>query len=189
LFQPELQRARDEVPEAKAMLAVLTAYNQNEPDKFNESVAGYLAHLDSSANFDMSRVKTETFFNDLAPFYQCIVLYGIVFGLSLVGLLLTAYWEVAGHIVCRGAFWLALFTLLLNTWALITRMYLQVRPPVTNLYSAAVWIGWGCVLLGLILEHLFRNGIGTVAAAVPGFLSMLLAHHLAGSGDTLQMME
>src|SRR5207244_9351375 len=36
---------------------------------------------------------------------------------------------------------------------------------------------------------LYRNGIGTIVAAVPGFLTMLLAHHLAGSGDTLQMME
>ena len=68
-------------------------------------------------------------------------------------------------------------------------MYIQARPPVTNLYSAAVWIGWGCVLLGLLLEYLYRNGIGTIVAAVPGFLTMLLAHHLAGSGDTLQMME
>jgi len=190
MFEPELKKAREEgPPEAKAMLAILTAHGDNDPERFNEAVDGYLGHADASASCDMKRVRTEAFFDDLAPFYQCIVLYVIVFALAFVGLLLTAFTDIAGQILCRTAFWLALFTLLLNSWALITRMYLQGRPPVTNLYSAAVWIAWGCVLLGLILEHLYRNGIGTVVAAVSGFLSMLLAHHLAGSGDTLQMME
>jgi ABC-type transport system involved in cytochrome c biogenesis permease subunit len=68
-------------------------------------------------------------------------------------------------------------------------MYLQGRPPVTNLYSAAVWIGWGCVLLGILLEALFKNGVGNLVAAVTGSLTMFLAHHLAGSGDTMEMMQ
>ena len=29
-------------------------------------------------------------------------------------------------------------------------MYIQGRPPVTNLYSSAVFVGWGAVLLGTI---------------------------------------
>jgi ABC-type transport system involved in cytochrome c biogenesis permease subunit len=60
---------------------------------------------------------------------------------------------------------------------------------VTNLYSSAVFIGWGCVVLGLILECIFRNGIGTVLAAALGSLTMLVAHHLASSGDTLGMLQ
>jgi len=43
--------------------------------------------------------------------------------------------------------------------------------------------------LGLFLENIYHNGVGNVVAAVTGSLSMLLAHHLAGSGDTLEMME
>ena len=39
-------------------------------------------------------------------------------------------------------------------------MWLEGRPPVTNLYSSAIFIGWGAVLLGLVLERFFRNGIG-----------------------------
>src|SRR5207244_3846687 len=160
-----------------------------DPEHFNEALAGYLAYLDTSPKCDMHRVKLEAFFDHLEPFYLSIVFYGIVFGLGFVGLLATAYNEFAGRALCRAAFWLAVFTLVLHSWSLIARMYIQARPPVTNLYSAAVWIGWGCVLLGLLLEYLYRNGIGTIVAAVPGFLTMLLAHHLAGSGDTLQMME
>jgi ABC-type transport system involved in cytochrome c biogenesis permease subunit len=61
---------------------------------------------------------------------------------------------------------------------------------VTNLYSSAVFIGWGCLLLCLVLERIYRNGIGNVLAAVCGALTMLVAHHLAGDqGDTLEMMQ
>jgi ABC-type transport system involved in cytochrome c biogenesis permease subunit len=90
----------------------------------------------------------------------------------------------------RSAFWLTVFTLAIHTFALLARMYLQGRPPVTNLYSSAVFIGWGGVGLGLFLESIFRNGIGTAVASLIGGGTALIAHHLAESGgDTLEMMQ
>jgi ABC-type transport system involved in cytochrome c biogenesis permease subunit len=68
-------------------------------------------------------------------------------------------------------------------------MVLESRPPVTNLYSSAIFIGWGVVLLGLILERLYKNGIGAVAASVIGFITLIIAHHLALEGDTMEMMR
>src|SRR5262249_44811902 len=80
--------------------------------------------------------------------------------------------------------------LALHTAALLTRMYLQGRPPVTNLYSSAVFIGWGGVILGMIVEWIYRNGIGNVLAAVLGGATCQIAHHLASDrGHTLQMMQ
>ena len=72
---------------------------------------------------------------------------------------------------------------------LVARIYIQGRPPVTNLYSSAIFIAWGVVVMCLLLEMIFRNGIGTMVAAVVGFLSLLIAHNLAGSGDTMQMLQ
>jgi ABC-type transport system involved in cytochrome c biogenesis permease subunit len=89
----------------------------------------------------------------------------------------------------RAAFWLMVFTLVIHTIALLGRMYLQGRPPVTNLYSSAVFIGWGGVILGLILEAVFKNGIGNVVGSVLGGLTLIIAHYLATSGDTLEMMQ
>jgi ABC-type transport system involved in cytochrome c biogenesis permease subunit len=60
---------------------------------------------------------------------------------------------------------------------------------VTNLYSSAVFIGWGAVLLGLILEKLYKNGIGAVVSSAIGFLTLIIAHHLALEGDTMEMMR
>jgi ABC-type transport system involved in cytochrome c biogenesis permease subunit len=68
-------------------------------------------------------------------------------------------------------------------------MWLEGRPPVTNLYSSAIFIGWGAVVLGLVLERFFRDGIGTVVASSVGFLTLIIAHHLSLGGDTMEMMR
>ena len=46
----------------------------------------------------------------------------------------------------------------------LTRMWLESRPPVTNLYSSALFVGWGAVALCLALEFFYRNAIGSVTA-------------------------
>src|SRR5207302_5552709 len=152
-------------------------------DRFNKAVADYERHLTYVPPEYVNKAGFEVFFNHFEPFYQCTILYVLVFLLACVG------WIAFIGPLNRAAFWLAVLTVVVHTWALGVRMYLQGRPPVTNLYSAAVWIAWGCVVLGLFLEKIYGNGVGNVVAAVTGSLSMMLAHHLAGSGDTLEMME
>jgi ABC-type transport system involved in cytochrome c biogenesis permease subunit len=68
-------------------------------------------------------------------------------------------------------------------------MALEGRPPVTNLYSSAVFIGWAAVLLGLVLERFFKDGIGLAAAAAVGATTQIIAHNLALGGDTMEMMR
>ena len=86
---------------------------------------------------------------------------------------------------------LAVVTLIVHTLALLGRMYLMGRAFVfvTNLYSSAIFIGWACVILGLVLERIFPIRIGLFVAAVTGSLSLIVAHYLGTSGDTLEMMQ
>ena len=72
-------------------------------------------------------------------------------------------------------------TLVVHSVALLTRMYLMDRwfVTVTNLYSSAIFIGWGAVALCLVLERLYRNGLGNVIAAVLGAVTLLIAHNIA----------
>jgi ABC-type transport system involved in cytochrome c biogenesis permease subunit len=76
-----------------------------------------------------------------------------------------------------------------HTLGLVSRVILQGRPPVTNLYSSAVFVGWAAVVLGVVLERMYRRGFGTAVAAAAGFCSLLVAHHLAADGDTMEMMR
>jgi ABC-type transport system involved in cytochrome c biogenesis permease subunit len=60
---------------------------------------------------------------------------------------------------------------------------------VTNLYSSAVFVGWGAVLLGRLLERFYRDGIGAACSGLVGFVTLVIAHYLGASGDTLEMMQ
>jgi ABC-type transport system involved in cytochrome c biogenesis permease subunit len=84
--------------------------------------------------------------------------------------------------------WMLLGTLLLHTFALGSRVYLTGRPPVVNLYSSAVFIGWACVLAGLAIEGLQANGIGNLVAAITGGLTLMVAYGL-DTGDTMHVLQ
>ena len=88
----------------------------------------------------------------------------------------------------RFVFWLLVGILLLHTFALGSRIYLTGRPPVVNLYSSAVFIGWACVLAGLALEGLHANGIGNLVAAISGALTLMVAYGL-DTGDTMHVLQ
>jgi ABC-type transport system involved in cytochrome c biogenesis permease subunit len=68
-------------------------------------------------------------------------------------------------------------------------MYIQGRPPITNLYSSAIFVGWASVLFCLILERIYRNGIGSVCGSVVGFVTLLIAQNLQFDGDTMEMLR
>jgi ABC-type transport system involved in cytochrome c biogenesis permease subunit len=129
------------------------------------------------------KLDFEAFFNHFEPFYYGLVLYFIAFILACFALL---GWSAPLN---RAAFWLVAITLVMHTAAMIGRMYISGRPPVTNLYSAALFIGWAGVAIGLVLELVFRLGIGTMIGALAGFMTLVIAHFLATSGDTFTVME
>jgi ABC-type transport system involved in cytochrome c biogenesis permease subunit len=106
-------------------------------------------------------------------------------------LLALCSWFVSGisELLRRSAFYLIGLAWVIHTFGLIFRMYLEGRPPVTNLYSSAIFIGWGAVILGMVLEKIYRDGIGCVVAGFAGFVTQIIAHNLAMTGDTMEMMR
>ena len=147
-------------------------------------------HVDLVANFfakeqpnATKRASFEFLFNRLQPFSQSMAIYVLAF------LLACASWLGWNRTLNRSAFYLLLLALAIHSFGLFSRMYLQERPPVTNLYSSAIFIGWGAVIVSLILERIFRDGIGAACAGAIGFVTLIIAHHLAGSGDTLEMLQ
>lgn len=179
----ELRGETDE-PAGGLFERMLLAHAEKKPEEFNAALSEYNEYLAENRPDDARHAKVEAFFNHGEPFYQCMVLYLVVFLLAFVG------FAFRYDPLVRSAFWLAALTLVVHSLALIARMYISGRPPVTNLYSSAVFIGWGCVLLALMLEVVYQNGIGNVVGSVMGFSTVFIAHHLlAAGGDTLEMLQ
>src|SRR5262249_34672403 len=89
----------------------------------------------------------------------------------------------------RASIWLLWFTFALHTFALVSRIYISGRPPITNLYSTAIFIGWAVVLMSLVFESIHRLGLGNIVASVIGFLTLLLAYNLSLDGDTFIVLQ
>ncbi|MGH8094666.1 MAG: cytochrome c biogenesis protein [Chthoniobacterales bacterium] len=170
-------------PAVEEWAAMATAFRANDPAMFNRTLDHYSAGLQRDLPHRVWKAKVEAVFNQLQPFYNAMVIYVLIF------ILAAASWLVWPQTLGRYAFALLVLTFALHSAGLITRMYLEGRPPVTNLYSSAVFIGWGAVLLGIFLERFFRNGIGSATAAMIGFITLLIAHHLSMDGDTMEMMR
>ncbi len=131
----------------------------------------------------MRKSDIEGRFNAAAPFYSSMTLYVWAFLLAIVSWL---KWPLE---LGRAAFWLLGLAFVSTSVGIFTRMWLEGRPPVTNLYSSALFVGWGAVLLCVVLERIYRNAIGSVAGGMIGFATLLIAHHLSLSGDTLEMVR
>jgi ABC-type transport system involved in cytochrome c biogenesis permease subunit len=172
-------------PGAELFDSMLDAYSKGDVKGFNSALDQYKQYVATVVPAsEIETAKFETWFNHFAPFDLCSIFYVVVF------LLVAVSWIGWSQPLNRAAFGLGMLTLVVHTGAILGRMYIQGRPPITNLYSTAVFIGWGCVLTGLILERLFKNGLGTAVAALCGALTLRLAGALAeNKPDTLEMMQ
>jgi ABC-type transport system involved in cytochrome c biogenesis permease subunit len=172
-------------PATRSMASMMLAYQQQDAAQFNRELDAYRKGLldNPAAGFDPKKTDFEAFFNRFQPFLWTAALYLVAFVVMCAG------WLGGHEALRRTSLGLILLALVLHTLALAGRIYISGRPPVTNLYSSAVFLGWGCVVLGILLEAIYRLGLGNAVAALTGFVSLLIAHYLSKSGDTFTVLQ
>jgi ABC-type transport system involved in cytochrome c biogenesis permease subunit len=208
LMEAEFEAIRDHVlkqqvnPATFALRDLLVAYNRGEAAAFNKQLAAYRRALGDYENrlqadaaklkqggaanaeiLSQPRVDFEVFYNYFSPFYYAQVLYVFAF---VLGILSWVGWTAP---LRRGSMWLLWLTFALHTFALVARIYISGRPPVTNLYSTGIFIGWAAVLMALMFESIYRLGLGNIVASVVGFLTLLVAYNLSLDGDTFIVLQ
>jgi len=170
-------------PTVLAYAGMATAWRARQVEQFNTIVKLFRDILVKRFPDRLSKTNAEVRFNAAEPFLHSMTLYVVVFFLGIFS------WMRAPEILGRSAGALLILAWIATTVGIGTRMWLEGRPPVTNLYSSALFVGWAAVGLCVLLERLYRNGIGLVAGGMIGFATLLIAHHLSLSGDTLEMMR
>jgi ABC-type transport system involved in cytochrome c biogenesis permease subunit len=189
-------------------IGLLEDYRKGEVQEFNNGLAGYHEYVNKVAAAEqkheagltmageagdrkpaemlvVDRIAFESYFNHFNPFFLCMMLYVAAFVLASLAWL---GWPEGFN---RSANWLLWLTFAVHTFALIGRIYISGRPPVTNLYSSAVFIAWAGVFFALLFEVVYRLGVGNLLAATLGFPTMLVAYYLTfdRDGDTLGVMQ
>jgi ABC-type transport system involved in cytochrome c biogenesis permease subunit len=171
-------------PAVKAYAAMATAYAKDQPAQFNAAIEQYRdGFLKGTYDKILKKGREESFFNRFEFFIKALTIY-------LVALLFgCAFWFRWSPWLRATGFGLALVAFVVHVAGLIFRMHLEGRPPVTNLYSSAIFVGFGAVTLGLILERIFKDGIGLVTASFIGFGTLVIAHNLSLDGDTMKLLQ
>jgi len=173
-------------PLALHMAALLAAYREGSAERFNYELMEYGTQLQAENPAVFEKLSFEVFYNRLGAFMKSAQLYLLVFVLSLVG------WLFRKDGLVGAARTLMVCAFIPHTFAIIARSFLSGYPPVTNLYSSAIFIGWGAVAAGIVIELVFRKksaGMGNLVGSVAGFATLLIAHFLAGDGDTMEQMR
>ncbi|HEX3871360.1 MAG TPA: cytochrome c biogenesis protein CcsA, partial [Pirellulales bacterium] len=213
VIEAYVQRTIGQKPSEPVLLlaTIFHAYADNNAKEFNDTVTQYRQYLDAHppkySDIDKSTYETgfewklthlfgfknspflksdfEATFNHWDPFNLAWIGY-------LLAFVLTAFsWLGWTKVLNRSALTLILVAFALHTIALASRIYISGRPPVTNLYSSAIFIGWGAVIIGMVFEAMYGIGIGNLVAAVAGFATLQIAHMLAviSGGDTFVVLQ
>ena len=138
-----------------------TAYRQDNGAEFNRALDEYQGWLAPRFGKEVFKGKAEFYFNNVKAFLHAMIIYLMAF--ILAGAALATFTLLPGlsEALRRSSLYLIILAGLVHTAGLIFRMVLEGRPPVTNLYSSAIFIGWGMMVLGMILEGSYRVGIGS----------------------------
>ena len=177
------------------------SYRANDAKSFNQTVADIRALIQQRAGEDVATIAFEKTYNGYEPFYRSSI------GYIWVLIIACSSWLFSGHkksnlkkfnaskTLLNGAYVLTGIVLIAHTFGLAGRMYIEGRPPVTNLYSSALFISWGAVLLCFLTEKFLRLGIASSMGSLIGFGGLVIAHNLSidsslnPSGDTMEMMR
>jgi len=171
-------------PIKRHWLDLLNAYRMGDAAAANQNIARLRTEVRAETPTTTFRTGLESLYNQLSPFTRTAALY------VLAGLLACFGWLGWPKGFLRAAVAVMIVACVIHTSSLGLRMYLHGRPPVTNLYSSAIFVGWVTVLACFIFEAIFRNGIATVAGAAVGFITLVIAHNLAMStGETLETLQ
>ena len=178
-----------------------TSYANDDFSTFNSTVAELRKVGTKRAGEDASTLEFEKIYNGFEPFYRSSIAYVLIFLIAGVSWLAATYSTTLGRkgdtarLLRNAAYILTAIVLLSHTFGLAGRMYIEGRPPVTNLYSSALFIGWGAVLLCFFTEKYLRLGVASAMGSLVGFGSLVIAHNLSldsslnPTGDTMEMMR
>ncbi len=128
---------------------------------------------------EMSFLAWEVRLNKLDPFVKGQALYLLAFLVGFVSLL------VKRPFVMRAGIAVLLIGFLLHTAGMLSRMIIMGRPPMTNLYSTFIFVGWACVVLGIILEYYQRNSLGLLISGLSGWALLVFSGRHLAEGDTM----
>jgi ABC-type transport system involved in cytochrome c biogenesis permease subunit len=156
------------------------AYKNGSQVEFDLAARQYLAIVGDK--FDRGRFTLENVYYETRPFLFAKICY------VLVLILFVASFISSSRVIYLLGWGCALIGFVPHTIALISRMIIMARPPVSSLYETFIFVAFIGVLLGLIIEATNKRWLGLVVAGISGIVLLFIASKYSSEGDTMGML-
>ncbi len=170
--------------EQKLRFALVAAGFTSEEAGVKARLAEYVEKFQSVARANnpslypaAAALAREVHFNTLRPFR-----WAWIFSLLATILLAVAFYSKKNFWYWGGmGFFLASF--LFQIYGFVLRCWIAGRPPVSNMYESVIWVAFGCMLFGLVLEAIYRKRVVALGALVFATLALIIADTISGVVD------
>lgn len=115
-----------------------------------------------------SDISLEVHYNHFHPFRWSATAY------FFSALAFMMFWVLKKRFWIPTGWALASLGLLLHIYGFAIRVYLMGRAPVTNMYETVIWVGFGAVVFGMIIESVYKWGFVLAAGAAVSSFCLLL---------------
>jgi len=130
----------------------------------------------------LTSIPLELFYNKINPLLYAKICYGLTFLMFLLSL------GSPRRVLYPLSLGMLLGGFILHTSALIMRIVIMGRPPVSNLFETFVFVGFISVFLGTLIEWMNKKWLGIMVASFCGFVFLMIASKFSMEGDTMKML-
>jgi ABC-type transport system involved in cytochrome c biogenesis permease subunit len=166
-----------EIARIKELEAIVGAFSIDAFADVSAQVAAANDSLDVPVHY-----KAELFYNKSSLFLFSTVFYSFAFLLLLLSYMLNS------KLVQRIAFGGLAFGLFLQISAILLRVYILERPPVSTLYESIIFVSAILVLFATVIEFIRKDTIGLIVGSIAGIALNYIASRYALDGDTAVML-
>ncbi len=175
-------KVREEIGYTRAMVVHYWNGEQMPFDLAVRSLSNSVLNRVAATQKNIRKIPLELFYNKANFFLWTKLFYALAFALFLLSFFLTRPW------LRPAAFALIIAGLLPHLLALVLRVIIMARPPVSNLYETFIFVSVISVIAGVIIELVNKRWVGNVVASVCGLVFLLISGKFAAEGDTMQML-
>ncbi|KKW17099.1 MAG: ABC-type transport system involved in cytochrome c biogenesis, permease component [Candidatus Magasanikbacteria bacterium GW2011_GWA2_50_22] len=176
-------KVREEIAYARDMVVYYWNGEQTPFDLAARSLSNsVLSRAGAATQKNIRKIPLELFYNRADLFLWTKMFYALAFAVFLLSFFMTRSW------LRPAAFSLIIAGFLPHVLALVLRIIIMARPPVSNLYETFIFVSMISVIAGVIIELVNRRWVGICVASVCGFVFLMLSGKFAGEGDTMQML-
>ena len=176
-------KVREEIGYARGMVVAYWNGEQMSFDLAARSLSiSVLNRVDAATQKNIRKIPLELFYNKASLFFWAKLFYAMSFAMFLLSFFLTRSW------LRPAAFFIVIAGFLPHILALLLRITIMARPPVSNLYETFIFVGMVTVVAGIIIELVNKRWVGILVASVGGFIFLMISGKFAAEGDTMQML-